>query len=121
MTTQKKPPDEITIRLFRFDPAFEQEPRYEVITYATEEPLSVMMLMQQLHALDPERACRTSMCFKGACGACLVQLNGRSVLGCSTLIRPGEEIRLDPHPGFKHIRDLVVDFSNPVSTEEESP
>jgi len=81
-------------------------------------PVSVMVLMRRLHELDPTRACRTSMCFKGACGGCLVRLNGTDILGCSTLVQPGEEIKLEPHSGYEPIRDLVVDFSRPRCGKE---
>jgi len=60
------------------------------------------------------------MCFKGACGACLIRVDGKNVLGCSTIVDPGETITLEPHSGFEHIRDLVVDFSRPRSSVEEA-
>ena len=77
------------------------------------EPLSVMALLSKIHDGDPGFACRTSTCFKGLCGSCLVRLNGKDVLGCTTLVQPGESVTLEPHSGFETIRDLVVDFSTP--------
>ena len=110
----------ISVRLYRFDPASDAEPRYETHELVLEEPVSVMVLMRRLHGLCPACACRTSMCFKGACGACLVRVNGADVLGCSAIVWPGEAITLEPHSGYELIRDLVVDFSCPRAREEST-
>ena len=82
-------------------------------------PLSVMALLTKIHEQDPTFACRTSTCFKGRCGSCLVRVNGRDVFGCMTLIQPGESVIIQPHSQFKHIRDVVVDFSQPLSAGKE--
>lgn len=80
----------------------------------TSEPLSVMALLALVHESDPSFACRTSTCFKGKCGSCLVRVNGRDVFGCTTLIAPGETVTIEPHSRFRQIRDTVVDFSQPL-------
>jgi len=77
-------------------------------------PLSVMALLAKVHDMDGSFACRTSMCFKGHCGSCLVRVNGQDVRGCVTLVQPGETVTVEPHSGFRVIRDLVVDFSAPA-------
>ncbi len=108
----------ITVRAYRYDPLLDAEPSFETHKITVDEPTSVMVLMRRLREYVPDRACRTSMCFKGACGSCLVRVNGKNVLGCSTIVTPGETITLEPHPGFEHIRDLVVDFSHPRAASE---
>ena len=107
----------ITARVFRFDPGVDEKPRYQTYEVATEEPLSAMILTHLIHERDPTFACRTPMCFKGVCGSCSVRVNGEDVLGCATLIQPGEEVTLEPHSGYVLIRDLVVDFSRPKADE----
>ena len=101
----------ISARAFRYDPTVDAEPRYRTYQVDTEEPISAMILMRLIHEQDPSFACRTPMCFKGVCGSCLVRLNGRNVRGCATLVRPGDEVTLEPHSAYALIRDLVVDFS----------
>ena len=108
----------ITVRAYRYDPLLDAEPSFETHKITVDEPTSVMVLMRRLREYVPDRACRMSMCFKGACGSCLVRVNGKNVLGCSTIVTPGETITLEPHPGFEHIRDLVVDFSHPRAASE---
>lgn len=110
-----KQPGAIDVRVFRFDPDGEQEGRFQSFTVATEEPLSVMAILAIVHDREPAVACRTSICFKGACGSCLVRVNGQDVFGCTTLAAPGDSITIEPHSRFAVLRDVVVDFSQPRS------
>lgn len=104
---------EIHIRAYRFDPANPGQAGFQSYTVLTAEPLSVMALMAEIHAIDAGFACRTSTCFKGQCGSCLVRVNGRDALGCVTMVQPGETVTLEPHSKYRVVRDLVVDFSQP--------
>ncbi len=103
----------IHIRAYRFDPAEPARCGFQSFTVATTEPLSVMALLTEIHALDETFACRTSTCFKGQCGSCLVRVNGRDVLGCVTMVQPGETVTLEPHSKYRVLRDLAVDFAEP--------
>lgn len=102
----------ILARVFRFNPGC-GEGQFQDFWIDTKEALSVMTIMAKVHEMEPDFACRTSMCFKGFCGSCLVRANGNNVKGCVTLVQPGETVVLEPYTGFKVIRDLVVDFSLP--------
>ena len=103
----------ITIQAFRFDPERQGDGWFQSYSVATAEALSVMALLAKIHDMDPSFACRTSTCFKGQCGSCLIRVNGRDVLGCVTLIKPGESVVLEPHSKYRAIRDVIVDFSQP--------
>ena len=104
----------ITIQAFRFDPDRQNERQFQSYTVATMEPLSVMALLAKIHEMDASFACRTSTCFKGQCGSCLIRVDGRDVLGCMTLVKPGDTVVLEPHSKYRVIRDVVVDFLQPV-------
>lgn len=103
----------IHIRAYRFDPAEPARHGFQSFTVAATEPLSVMTLLTEIHALDETFACRTSTCFKGQCGSCLVRVNGRDVLGCITMVQPGETVTVEPHSKYRVLRDLAVDFAEP--------
>ncbi|HWR29734.1 MAG TPA: 2Fe-2S iron-sulfur cluster-binding protein [Negativicutes bacterium] len=103
----------IYIQALRFDPDHQGESRFQSYEVATMEALSVMALLVKIHEMDASFACRTSTCFKGQCGSCLIRMNGQDVLGCVTLVRPGESVVLEPHSKFRVIRDMVVDFLQP--------
>lgn len=104
----------IHIRAYRFDPVNPGQDGFQSYTVPATEPLSVMALMAEIHAVDAGFACRTSTCFKGQCGSCLVRVNGRDVLGCVTMVQPGETVTLEPCSKYRVVRDLVVDFSQPL-------
>jgi succinate dehydrogenase / fumarate reductase iron-sulfur subunit len=103
----------ICVRAWRYNPERPLESRFQVYEVAAAEPLSVMALLAKIHELDASFACRTSTCFKGQCGSCLIRVNGRDALGCVTLVRPGETVTVEPHSGYQPVRDVVVDFSQP--------
>jgi succinate dehydrogenase/fumarate reductase-like Fe-S protein len=109
----KLSPSIISIQAYRFNPDRQEEGRFQSYTVPSTEPLSVMALLAKIHEMDDSFACRTSTCFKGQCGACLIRVNGKDVLGCVTLVRPGESVVLEPHSKYRLVRDVVVDFAHP--------
>lgn len=108
----------ISVTVFRFEPGKDAVGRFQEFSVESTEPLSVMALLAKVHELEPDFACRTSTCFKGKCGSCLVRVNGQDVLGCVTLVKPGEVIVVEPCSKFAVIRDTVVDFSRPATGKE---
>lgn len=108
----------IKARVYRFDPAVNTEGRFQEYTVVTDGQLSAMALMARIHEIDPTFACRTSMCFHGTCGSCWVRVNGKNVKGCLTIFRPGDSVTIEPHSGYRVVRDVVVDFESPVGPPE---
>ncbi len=116
-------PQSIKARVFRFDPGAGEGGRFQEYDIATDAPVSVMALMAKIHEQDPSFACRTSMCFHGTCGSCWVRVDGKNVKGCMQIVKPGQAVTIEPHPGYRVLRDVVVDFSSPMGEqiEEEVP
>jgi succinate dehydrogenase / fumarate reductase iron-sulfur subunit len=110
---------DIKVKVFRFEPGKETAGRFQEFFIESSEPLSVMALLAKIHESDLSFACRTSMCFKGKCGSCLVRVNGQDVFGCTTLIEPGESVVIEPHSKYNVIRDVVVDFFQPAEPGKE--
>jgi succinate dehydrogenase / fumarate reductase iron-sulfur subunit len=109
----------ILIKVFRLEPGKEVAGHFRSYEVESAEPLSVMTLLAKIHEIDPAFACRTSTCFKGSCGSCLLRVNGQDAFGCTTLVKPGESVVVEPHSRYKIIRDVVVDFSQPLSPGKE--
>lgn len=103
----------VFLEVFRFTPEEGEDGKFQRFEVECAQPLSVMALLAEVRLLDPTFACRSSLCYKGKCGSCLVRVNGQDVFGCVTLVKPGETIRVEPHSKFKLLRDVVVDFSAP--------
>jgi succinate dehydrogenase / fumarate reductase iron-sulfur subunit len=113
-------PHSVSARIFRYDPTTDSKPRYVTYKVEVNAPISAMTLVQRIHDLDPSLACRTPQCYKGVCGSCSLRLNGRNVKACTVLVRPGEEVTLEPHSGYRLIRDLAVDFTRRKGSEGHS-
>lgn len=109
----------ITLQIWRFAPETDTVGHFQTYEVESAEPLSIMALLAKVHEMDPSFACRTSTCFKGMCGSCLIRCNGRDLYGCTTLLAPGETGVIEPCFGFRVVRDVVVDFSQPVMVAEE--
>ena len=109
----------IKLKIWRFSPELAESGHFQDFEVVTAEALSIMALLGRVHEMDPSFACRTSTCFKGLCGSCLIRCNGKEVYGCTTLLSPGDTAVIEPSARFLPIRDVVVDFSQPVSVAEE--
>lgn len=109
----------ITLKVLRSKTGQENDGFFEEFEVQSAEPLSVMALLAKVHEIEPSFACRTSTCFKGICGSCLIRFNGQDVLGCTTLVQPGETAVVEPHSKYKVVRDVVVDFSQPLPSVKE--
>lgn len=105
----------ISVDVFRYTPSTGKKGYFQRVEIESPEAVSVKNLLDRVHSLDPTFACRTFNCFKGMCGACMVRVNGKNVFGCITLVQPGEYVKIEPHSKYKVIRDVVVDFSRPLS------
>ncbi|MFC1964372.1 2Fe-2S iron-sulfur cluster-binding protein [Chloroflexota bacterium] len=98
------------VKVFRFDPTVDKEPRYE--TYrAPYEGYNVYNVLQYIYENhDRSLAFRGGCSGKGGgrCGACPVLVNGNPALSCQRLAT--DKMVIEPHPKFELIKDLVVDF-----------
>ncbi len=109
------------VTIDRQDPAVERASRpcrYEV---PLEEKTTVLHLLGLIfERYDPELAYRRCNCYRGVCGACLVNVNGRNLRACSVIVKPGDSIRLGPARGYRLVRDLVVDSGTRPGDEAEA-
>ena len=102
--------DKATVKIFRFDPATDKEPRYETYEVPPEgwERKRIIYTIRYIYEkLDPSLAFR-EWCHAGLCGGCAMVVNGEPILVCQQLAE--KEMTIEPHPKFEIIKDLVVDF-----------
>lgn len=96
------------IRVFRFDPSTDAEPRYEEYALPYDPLDTVLGVLQTIRAkFDPSLVYRDS-CNTGCCNICSVRVNGKAVLSCMTNV-PGPEITIEPTHRDKVIRDLLTE------------
>lgn len=106
------------IKVFRFDPEKDTDPRYE--TYKV--PLEGTVLDALKYIYEEHDA---SLSFRFGCsgptfercGACAVKVNGEPALGCKKILK--EQMTIDPHHKFLILKDLAVDFDRENTQNEE--
>ena len=106
----------VTLKVFRFDPDCDREPRYQEYRVAVEEEISVLVLLNRIQQeMDETLSFRSFCCGLQLCGSCLMRINGKRRFACITLVKPGDQVTVEPltYPEG-HIKDLVASI-----TEEE--
>ncbi len=74
---------------------------------------SLLMALRNLRETEDETlAFRDYHCAKGACGSCMVRMDGKPVKACETMLEPGRAYLIEPLAGKQIIRDLVVQWEN---------
>lgn len=97
------------VKIFRYDPEVDSGPRYDEyrVPYLYRTVLDVLHDVYENH--DSTIAFRWG-CSKGRCRACVVSVNGQPALACMKLAE--KEMKIEPHPKFKVIKDLMVEFED---------
>jgi succinate dehydrogenase/fumarate reductase iron-sulfur protein len=95
------------VRVRRYDPGKQKQPRYHTYEVEAEEKPTVLELLKKIYKEhDGEISFRWS-CGTGKCGACAIQLNGRRTLACQHVA--GElELTIEPVRDYSVIRDLTT-------------
>ena len=98
------------VKVFRFDPVEDKEPRYEVyrVPYKGYTVLNVLRYIMENH--DPTLSFRFGCAGGGyqRCGCCPVLVNRTPVLSCKKVAE--KEMVIEPHPKFEVIKDLAIDL-----------
>ncbi|MBW6485209.1 MAG: 2Fe-2S iron-sulfur cluster binding domain-containing protein [Syntrophobacterales bacterium] len=97
----------------RFDPQTNDAAYRQTFTVDWERHETVLDVLLKARRQDPALAFRRS-CRSGICGSCAMQIGNISRLACQTLVRDvtgdGGELEIKPLPGFRQLKDLVVDL-----------
>jgi len=104
----------ITLRIKRFNPEAEDEPRYQdfvVEAAPNERILDALMHIKRFQ--DGTLGFRKS-CAHGVCGSDAMRINGKDRLACKTLVRDvaskeDETVTIEPLRHLPVLRDLIVD------------
>lgn len=101
----------IRISVRREDPLAGRDPQDQVYEIRADRDMTILEVLQEIyHRLDSTLAFRSYRCGRRLCRSCEVNLDGRTVRGCSTLLHPGKTYRLKAARQDSVIRDLVFDF-----------
>jgi len=99
----------IKVRIARFDPATDSSPHYQTYDVPLTPRMTVMDALDYIYEnLDPSLAYHShTSCHRRICARCNVKIDNRAGLSCHTEV--SGDITIEPLPGFKIVRDLVVE------------
>ena len=96
----------ITIRVQRFDPAVEREPRTDSYLIPFSPGMSVSDVLHLVNERYGDALAYLISCHKGVCGICLVKVNGKMRLACCTPVEG--DFTVEPAFSKLVIKDLVT-------------
>jgi succinate dehydrogenase / fumarate reductase, iron-sulfur subunit len=103
---------QITFRLWRYDPDVDAAPHWEKYEVAATPGMTVLEALQLIkQQQDPTLAWRSS-CRMGICGSCGMFINDLPRLACQTQVLHlrSSEVTVAPLPNYPHVKDLVPDM-----------
>ena len=81
------------VKIFRFDPTIDSEPKYETYEGVPYRDRTVLEVIQTIYEeWDPSLAFRQG-CLNGTCVSCAVVVNGRAMLACQKASKSGGSCR----------------------------
>lgn len=105
---------EIKFKIFRFDPQADKGPYYKHYTVSAEPEERILDCLNRIRWEQDGTLSYRMSCGHGVCGSDGVKINGTCGLACQKLVKDYRcpEIVLEPLPGFKVLKDLIVDMDS---------
>lgn len=100
-------------KILRYNPETDKKPHWQTYTVEVEPDATILDVLNEIHwyhdgTLSYRRSCRSAIC-----GSCAMKVNGRNVLACETpMSQFKNKLKIEPLPGLKIIKDLVVDWDD---------
>jgi fumarate reductase (CoM/CoB) subunit B len=102
--------ESVKVKIFRYDPDVDEEPRYETYEVPYTEGMVVLDVLNYIYEnVDGTLAYRWA-CRAGQCGSCAVIINGKPRIACRTPVEKEKAVTITPLLQFPVVRDLVVDL-----------
>jgi succinate dehydrogenase / fumarate reductase, iron-sulfur subunit len=105
---------QIRFKILRFDPQVDKGPYYKHYTVSAEPEERILDCLNRIRWEQDATLGYRMSCGHGVCGSDGMKINGTCGLACQKLVRDYQcpEIVLEPLPGFKVLRDLIVDMDS---------
>jgi succinate dehydrogenase/fumarate reductase-like Fe-S protein len=103
----------IQVKVFRFDPSMDKEPRYETYLVPWENGMSALTALDYIYQnLDRTLAYYDhAACGLGICARCTGMIDGKPGLFCQTVLQG--DVTLEPTSKARIIKDLVIKKPSP--------
>jgi succinate dehydrogenase/fumarate reductase-like Fe-S protein len=111
--------NEAIVTIFRFDASVDDAPRYEryAVPYEHWYGLKVIDTIRYLYETKAPDLSFREPCRQQICGACMILLNKKPVLACSSLSEA--EMLIEPIANRRVLKDLITVMSDAGSPETE--
>ena len=113
-------PDQAKIKIYRFDPTVDQEPRYENYDVPPEGwfGLKIIDTIRYIYEHFAPGLSFREPCRQQICGGCGIMVNKRPVLACDVLSE--KEMTIEPVSTHRVLKDLIVNLSGVREASNES-
>lgn len=105
--------EQVTFKIFRFDPEKDAVPYYQEYKLGLEPGITLLNCINKIKWEQDQSLAYRMSCGSAICGSCAMKANGHALLACKTqagpLVKNGM-IQVDPIGNCEVIRDLVVDL-----------
>ena len=100
------------VKIYRFDPTSGESERYDTYEVPPEGwvGLRVLDTLKYIYEKFDSGLSFRESCYQRLCGACTMRINNKTVLACD--VESTDEMVIEPVPGKRIIKDLVVDLEN---------
>ena len=101
-----------TFKIWRFDPAEDEEPYYQEYTLGVPEGMTVLEALLRIQAEQDGTLTFRYSCRGAVCGSCAMVINGHVDLACRTQMHglDSKVVIIEPLPNLPVLKDLVVDM-----------
>jgi len=103
---QTTEPNKVRVRIYRFDPETDREPRYESYEVPRTPRMRIMDVLDYIHEIKEVDFGYRWLCGTKKCGTCAVNVNGSPKLACWEEAEP--EMTIEPLSNLPLVRDLVT-------------
>jgi succinate dehydrogenase / fumarate reductase iron-sulfur subunit len=103
---------QITLKLFRYNPETDKKPHYDTFRVDAEPTDRVLDLLEKVKGYQDGTLSFRRSCAHGVCGSCAMRINGMNRLACKTLIQDlgTKKITVEPILGLPVLKDMIVDM-----------
>ena len=109
----------VLLKIFRYDPGGNHAPTYRTYEVPWREGLLLLSAIKYVRDnLDETLSFRDYCCGCGWCTSCIMMVDGKGMRTCSKVLKPGENLLVEPMRGFPIIKDLAVDFGVTITTSD---
>ena len=122
-STESESAERLTVHVYRSPPRTTEHSdgagSFQEFSIPRQDRMTVLNVLDHIHEHCDRSLAYYKSCRIGKCLGCVVQVNGKNRLACTTLAQDG--MRIGPAKGHRTIRDLVVEFPVRHNPSESGP